>query len=161
MRIISCTIFVILLCFVSSHETYAAAALSVSNTRTLNFGKAVKPSSGNVRIVVGRNGSVRPSTTAIMLDTSTASGGRDRIRGSGRDRIQIAFSNCSSNAALGLELRRFVARYGGVRFINTRTNLRPPRRRGRNLTYGATLIINSNAATGTLNPCYNIEVNYD
>jgi len=161
MKVISCTLFSFFLCFIYINEAYSAAALSVTNNRSLNFGKAVKPSSGTSKIVVKRNGSLGGGTNAIMLDTSSISSGRDRIRGSGRDRIQISFSNCSSNSALGLQIKRFTARYGGKNFINTGTNLRPPRRRGRNVTYGANLIINSSAATGTLTPCYNIEVNYD
>ncbi|MDA0781146.1 MAG: DUF4402 domain-containing protein [Rickettsiales bacterium] len=151
------TAFITFAFILISIDSYAQRAV---NIRELNFGKVAKPTSGNVSIVVRRNGSVGGGTTAIMLDTTAVSAGRDRISGSRRNDIQISFDECSSNSALGLQLRRFVANYSGVNFINSANGL-PPAWRGQNLTYGATLVINSSTPGGVLTPCYNIDINYD
>jgi hypothetical protein len=147
-----------------SYTVYSYAqspTVTITNNRTLNFGVAVKPVSGTTRVVVNRNSSLGAGTTATMLNTSALSSGRNLIRGSSANTIQIAFTNCASNSALGLNINTFVASYGGRNFVNSAVGLRSPRASGRNVTYGATLVIQSSSATGSLSPCYNIDVNYD
>jgi hypothetical protein len=147
-----------------SYTVYSYAQsppITITNNRTLNFGVAVKPVSGTNRVVVNRNGSLGAGTTATILNTAALSSGRNLIRGNNLNTIQIAFSNCASNSALGLNINTFVASYGGRIFVNSAVGLRPPRNAGRNLDYGATLAIQSNATRGSLSPCYNIDVNYD
>lgn len=151
------TAFITFAFILISIDSYAQR---VVNIRELNFGKVAKPTSGNVWIVVRKNGSVGGGTTAIMLDTTAVSAGRERISGNKKRNIQISFDECSGNSALGLQLRRFTAYYGGVNFINAANGLSPAGK-GQNLTYGATLVINSSTPGGVLTPCYNIDINYD
>lgn len=151
-------------CVLYADYSYAASpppAINLTNNRTLNFGVAVKPVSGTVKVVVNRNSSLGAGTNATILNTASLSSGSNLIRGSSSNTIQIAFSNCASNSALGLQINTFAASYGGKNFVNSAVALRPPRRAGRNVVYGATLVINSSSATGSLSPCYNIDVNYD
>ena len=136
-------------------------AQQISNTRELNFGKIAQPASGSVSVVVNRNSSIGGGTSAIILDSSAVSAGRDKITGSGKKTVQISLLDCSSNSGLGLQIKDFKARYGGTNFTNSANGLSPPKRKGKNLTYGATLVVNSSTPGGTLTPCYSIEVNYD
>ena len=145
----------------------AHAFLSVIHDQDLNFGKTVKASSGNVRVIVNRNGNLGGGTTAKMLDTSSLSTGSDRIvkRGnSGSNNISISFEECATNSNIGLRLRRFRARYDGFNFVDNAGNLPAPSNgvgNSKTLEYGATLVINSTASIGIQHPCYYIDINYE
>ena len=147
---------------IGGDHSYAAKPLTIGHTQSLNFGTVVKPTSGSTKIVVRRNGTLGGGTTAFMLDTASLSEGRDTIKGaSGNNTIQISFENCVSNASLGLELKRFRGRYAGVNFIDIGTGLDAPTTSGAEVQYGANLIVNSTAATGFQEPCYDLIVVYE
>lgn len=144
---------------------YAANPLVLTHLTTLNFGTAAKPTSGTTKIVVSVTGTIAAGTTATMVDTSSVSNGKHKIKGSGgNNHIQISFSQCASNSSLGLNMSRFVAVYGDnpntTLFLNSATNLNAPGN-GTNLYYGATLDLTSSTSLGHLSPCYNIDVDYD
>ena len=151
---------VIIICFYN--EALAQRPIRIVHNQTLYFGKTVLPTSGNVRVRVTRNGNLGGATTALMLNSNVARA-EHRIRGSGgNNSIQIALSECSTNAALGLRIRRFRSRYdNSVNFNATSGSLPAPGFFGKMLWFGADLVIASFGQTGNLTPCYNIDVNYD
>ena len=138
-------------------------ALSISHIQDLNFGKAVKPSSGKVDIVVKKNGTLdNSSTTATVLGSSTISQGIDvitRAPSDPNDKIDIEITECGN--VNGLKLKAFQARYRGTNFKNKKKNLTRPSLSGSELRYGATLVIRSFVTTGLLHPCYNVDVNFN
>lgn len=135
-------------------------ALEINNTDTLNFGTTVKPKFGSSNIVVGKNSNIISGTTAIMLNEKDVSAGKDRISGDKDNTIQIDLTQCASNRGLGLTIKDFDARYSGNTFLNSGNNLDAPGN-GKNLVYGATLVVQSSAPAGRLSPCYDITVNYE
>ncbi len=138
----------------------AATPITILTDKSLNFGTAVKPTSGNVIVVVKKNGNLGAGTTAIMLNTSNLSEAQNTISGDKHDTIQISFDNCNSNNSMGLRLKDFDAKYGGTDFMDSEGGLKAPGNKT-TLKYGATLVIRSVAQTGHLSPCYNINVDYD
>lgn len=152
---------IIFLCLVSNWAI-AASPITITHTNSLNFGKVVKPTSGSVIVRVNRAGNIAGATTAIVLDSSNVSFGRDVIKGSGGGNdIRISFAECASNSALNLELKRFRAKYGNEPVFTNVSNVLPAPGNGTTLQYGATLQIFSNVTTGLKTPCYNLEVIYD
>ena len=170
MRNVICKILLVILCVLYTHDSYAQwwrdrdwwrNYIFFRPIQDLNFGMIAKPNSGQVKVVVNTNGSLGGATSAIMLNTSSISAGSQNVRGSPRRSVGIQFSECSSNAAMGLKIENFRASFRGNRFTNSAVGLGAPGFRGTTLRYGATLVVQPNANTGLLKPCYNIDVNYD
>lgn len=146
---------------------YSANAIIITHLSDLSFGKAVKPSS-EVRIVLDYDGTLRGNTNATMIGSGNLSLGSDFITRSFLEqnkKISISMTECGTNQnSLGLRLRRFRITYqhpsGDVQFINNKSNLKRLGT-GRTVTYGGKLVIFPTVSTGTINPCYNLDVNYD
>ena len=150
----------ILLLIIFSASFSIAQEINIIPNSSLSFGKVVKPAIGNAQITITKNGSLGNPSNAVILNSSSVSAGSQTIAGSTNNNVSISFSQCSSNSAIGLEIKNFVARYDTIDFVSFQVGLPPPSL-GTNLLYGATLVINSNAQTGNLQPCYHIDVNYE
>ncbi len=149
-------VLIILMPFIS----YAQVPLSASNNRDLNFGTVVRPTGGQTKIVVKKNSTLGPGTTATMISTQDVASGKVVVSGSTIDAVSISIQECASNGSAGFRLKKFKAKYQNISFTDSKSALPPPGNSGR-LKYGATLAIRPGAQVGEINLCYDIMVSYD